>query len=60
MDIEKIDVKELHDKICNMSLGDLLIVCGHAVNMNFPDSKLQILFEYLDIALIKRRLGKDR
>ena len=59
MDIEKINVKELHEKICNMSLGDLLIVCGHAVNMDFPDSKLEVLFEYLDIALIKRRLRKD-
>lgn len=58
------DVEKLHEKISSMSLGDLCLLCGNAINIGMEKSKVEMLLQYLEIALTKelylKRLGLDR
>lgn len=52
----KVDIKKLHEQIAEMSLGDLCLLCGQALNMNMSKARTDVLLQYLDIALVKRKL----
>lgn len=47
------DIEKLHEKISNLSLGDLCILCGSAINSNMDQKKIDLLLHYLEIALHK-------
>lgn len=52
------NVKELHEQMIDMSLGDLLILAGQAVNMKMPYDRLKLIFKYVEIAMVKFKLEK--
>ena len=52
------DIEHLHDKIIKLSLGDLLLLAGQAVNYPMDDDRLDIILKYVEIALVKRKLAR--
>ena len=51
-------VDKLHEQMSQMALGDLLLVTGQAINlMQLPDNKIDMLLKYVEIAIVKRRIG---
>ena len=53
-----VDVEKLHDKISNMALGDLCLLCGQAINNKFDERKIEMLITYLEIAITKEKYLK--
>lgn len=53
-----INVEKLHEQLISMSLGDLLLLAGQAVNMGMPKEKTVLILKYVDIAIVKYRLDK--
>lgn len=49
------DVEKLHEKISNLPLADLCILCGNAIKSNMDQKKIDLLLHYLEIALQKER-----
>lgn len=50
-------IKELDAQIKSLSLGDLLLLTGQAVNMGMDKERVELLLKYLEIALLQRKLG---
>lgn len=50
------DVEKLHEQITEMSLGDLLLLAGQAVNLPLDNKRLDIILKYVEIALAKRKI----
>lgn len=50
------DIEKLHKQITQMSLGDLLLLAGQAVNTPLDNKLLDIILKYVEIALAKRKL----
>lgn len=50
------DIEKLHKDMSEMSLGDLLILAGTAVNMKLDKKRLDIIFHYVERGLMKRKL----
>lgn len=51
-------VVKLHEEISSMSLGDLCLLAGQAINMGMERKKVDIILSYLEVALIKHSLEK--
>lgn len=49
------NVNELHEKISKLSLGDLCLLVGNAINEKMDDKKIEILLIYLETAIIKEK-----
>lgn len=47
-------VENLHKEMSEMSLGDLCLLCGQAINMGFDEQRIDLMLKYLKIAIAKR------
>ena len=45
----------MHEKISKLSLGDLCLLVGNAINEKMDDKKIEILLIYLETAIIKEK-----
>lgn len=52
------DVEKMHEKISNMSLADLCLLCGSAIKRGMDEKKIELLLYYLEIAVQKERYLK--
>lgn len=50
------DVQKLHEQMSSLSLGDLLLLAGQAVNLPMDDNRLDLILKYVEIALINRKM----
>lgn len=50
------DVEKLHEQMSSLSLGDLLLLAGQAVNLPMDDNRLDMILKYVEIALINRKM----
>ena len=48
----------MHEKISNMSLADLCLLCGSAIKRGMDEKKIELLLYYLEIAVQKERYLK--
>ena len=52
------DIKKLHKQMMDMSLGDILLLAGDAVNMGMDKRRLDIILKYVEMKLdLRRRLS---
>lgn len=51
-------VERLHKQMSELSLGDLLLLAGQAVNLPMDDQRIDLILKYVEIALTKRKLNK--
>lgn len=49
-------VEKLHEQMISLSLGDLLLVAGQAVNLPMSDDRIDLILKYVEVALTKRKL----
>lgn len=49
-------VEQLHKEMSTMSLGDLLLVAGQAINMGMDKERVGLILKYVEIAITKWRL----
>lgn len=52
------NIEKLHKQMLELSLGDLLILAGQAVNLPMDDKRIDIILKYVEVALIKRKIEK--
>ena len=52
------NIENLHKQMIDLSLGDLLLVAGQAVNMKMDDKRLDLILKYVEIALAKRKIKR--
>jgi hypothetical protein len=50
------ETKKLFNKIQNLSLGDLCLLCGQAINMGMDKQRVDLILKQLEIAMLKRKL----
>lgn len=53
-------VEKLHKQMSEMSLGDLLLLAGQAVNLPMDEQRTDLILKYVEIALTKRKLLRVR
>ncbi len=53
------DIERLYKTMSEMSLGDILIVAGQAVNMKMDKKRVDLILRYVNIALSKRKLASQ-
>jgi ubiquinone/menaquinone biosynthesis C-methylase UbiE len=51
-----IGVEKLHEKMSSLSLGDLFLVAGQAINLPMDDKRIDLILKYVEIAMVKRKL----
>lgn len=54
------NVEELNKQMLGLSLGDLLLLAGQAVNLPLEEKRVDLILKYVEIALTKRNLSKSR
>lgn len=54
------NVEKLHEQMSSLSLGDLLLLAGQAVNLSMSEERLDLILKYVEIALDKRKIKRLR
>ena len=54
------DVEKLHNQIKQMSLGDLCLVVGEAINLRMDEKRVDILLKYLERKIALRSIYKAK
>ena len=50
------NVEKLHESMRSLSLGDLLLLAGQAANLPMDDKRLDLILQYVEIALMRRKI----
>jgi hypothetical protein len=52
----KMSVEELHQQMMSMTLGDLCLLCGQAINLGFDKERVDLMLKYLELKMRVRKL----
>lgn len=53
-------VDKLHKEMSEMSLGDLLLVAGQAVNFGMSDDRVDLILKYVENAITRRQIKRSK
>lgn len=54
------DVEKLHEQMMDLSLGDLFLVAGQAINLGMDGKRTDIILKYVELAMVKRKLEQQK
>ena len=52
----KMSVEDLHKELMSMTLGDLCLLCGQAINQGFDKERVDLMLKYLELKMRVRKL----